>query len=465
MLLRRYIGNKSFYTQSAKIMIPLAIQSILSSSSAIIDTMMVSWTGKVTAVGTATQLDALMQATAFGIAVGINIFLVQYFGSKDYKNMRKTFGLSLISMFVNALVWFVISSFLAEQLLYFFINDSLVIIDALEYLKYAMWSFFPTCLLLSFTFAYHSIQKTYIPLYIGIITTIIHIGLNYMLIFGYFGFPELGIYGAGLSVFLSQMISLLIHIFYAYFSKQVFLGNIREMFTFSRGFILTVYGKVYPLVINETLFGIGNSMFVKAFGYFGKDVLESYYVGNQIANLFYVVVNGISDATGAMLGASLGKKDYDKASREADYFTGIAIVSAVTIIATIMIFSGKMVDLFSLSRPDIYQLAVIIVKVLSIKIAFRLYNVIVFSALRAGGDSKFLTLLDSGIMWSVGIGSTFIMVYILKIDSIVIVLLFGQLEQLVRLIIGFKRKSSGIWLNNLVHKIDYSNNNPCGGNY
>ena len=97
-----------------------------------------------------------------------------------------------------------------------------------------------------------------------------------------------------------------------------------------------------------------------------------------------------------------------------------------------------------------FNLSVDIIRVLSVKIAFRLFNVIVFASLRAGGDSKYLTLLDSSILWGVGLSLTYFMIYLLGVKDIVLVILLGQSEQLVRLFLGIKRVKSKKWIRKLV---------------
>ncbi len=92
LFFKKYFSNVTFYKHTGLIMLPIAIQSIITSISSFIDTMMASQIDCISAIGTALQIDALMQGIAFGIAAGINIFIVQYFGANDYQNMKRSFG-------------------------------------------------------------------------------------------------------------------------------------------------------------------------------------------------------------------------------------------------------------------------------------------------------------------------------------------------------------------------------------
>ncbi|UTY40621.1 hypothetical protein NMU03_07585 [Allocoprobacillus halotolerans] len=108
-----------------------------------------------------------------------------------------------------------------------------------------------------------------------------------------------------------------------------------------------------------------------------------------------------------------------------------------------------LVNIFDLTNEQVIKEAVLIVKVFALRIALRFFIVIVFSSLRAGGDSKVLTLLDSGLMWSVGIPLAFISVHVFHIQSIALVFLICQLEQIIRVYLGMKRYQKGKWIVNL----------------
>lgn len=444
--MRKYIASKEFYVKTGKMMIPITIQSIINSLSGLIDTMMSSRIDAVSGVGTALQIDALMQGIAFGIAAGINIFIVQYYGAKDYKNMKKCFGLSLIVVSINAILWMILSLGFHTHLLSLFINDSFVVEQAFDYLKFSCFSFVFTSMTLSFTFAYHSVQKTYIPLIISIVVTIFHCFMNILLMFNL----DLGVQGAGISMTLTQILNFILFLSYSLYSHQPFIGKVKEMFMIPFSLIKKVYQKVYPLVINETLFSIGNSLFVVAYGVLGKNVMDCYYIGNQIVNLFYTIVNAMSDAATSMIGLELGQENYDYAQKEVNYFFGMTTILSIIVIINILIFAPNIASMFEISSPELFDLSVAIIRVLSIRIAFRLFNVIIFASLRAGGDSKYLTFIDSVILWTVGLTMTFFMVYVLQIKDIVFIIFIGQFEQLVRLVLGIRRMGTKKWINNMV---------------
>ena len=452
-LLQRYFGPKDFYKRTAKVAVPLALQQLLSSAMGIVDTMMVSWIGMVTAVGTAAQIDTLCSMVAYGAIGGTGIFSSQFYGAKDYRNLKRVFGFSLVMGLFNAFFWLAVAFFFGETVLRFYMNDDTVIHYGLLYLSIAMFAFIPSCINYAFSYIYRSIHQAMFPLIVSILATLMNATFNYTLIFGVGPFPEMGVQGAALGTLMAQWISVAIYTIYSYRTRQPFVGTLKEMFSFDRQLIEPILRKISPLIFNETLFGFGSTLFVKAFGVLGTQAMDAYYVGNQISNIFMYIVYGYGNAISVLLGSVLGQGKIAEARKEGDYYCGLSAVLAVILVIAMIIFAGPMVAIFQLQDPIVIAYSETLVIVFAVKISMRLFNFMIFSVLRAGGDAKIISVLDSGIMWCIGIPLAFICVNWFHMNDIALVFLVVQLEQLVRLVIGMKRFNSGIWANNLTSLI------------
>ncbi len=451
--LKSYIGPKDFYKKATFIAVPLAIQQLLNSAMGIVDSMMVARINQVTAVGTAAQIEILMMTIGYGAATGAAIYLAQFFGSGDKVNQRKSFGFGIMLVSIVAVLWMGLAFFFGPQLMGFYIKDSVVISSSVTYLSIALFSYLPGVLTMMFSFAYRSIQRTVVPMIIGTIAMMLNVFFNYGLIFGNFGLPQLGIRGAAFATLIATTSGLTMHIIYAYASKQPFVGNVAEMFSLKRQMADKMFRRTLPLILNELFFGFGSTLYIRAFGRLGTQAMDSYYVGTQIANIFMFVIMGINNANSSMLGAELGKGDLESAREKSRYFVGMALV--VSLITSVVILSSAefLVSLFALSDEMVVAQSVLVVKVFSVRLSLRMFNVIIFSSLRAGGDSKYLAFLDAGILWLVGLPLAFILVNVFGMTSIAWVFLLVQIEQVVRVLVGMRRIAGGAWLKNLTQEI------------
>ncbi|MCD8574425.1 MAG: MATE family efflux transporter [Erysipelotrichaceae bacterium] len=428
--------------------LPIMIQQMLNSIMGIVDSIMVSSINGVSAVGNATQIENLMMTISFGAASGASIFIAQYFGSKDEVHQRKSFFVGIGFTLLIALGMLTLATFFPRELMGFFIDDVTVIENSLVYLDVVKWSYIPFVITMMFSFAYRSIQKTMVSLGIGIIAMITNVVLNAILIFGLFGFPTLGIQGAAIATLIAHTLSAILHVIYARLTHQPFFSlEVKNMLVESP-LVKKISSRAIPLMFNELFFGVGMTLFIRFYGMYGPESLESYYVANQLSMFFFFAIMGVNAASSAILGAILGEGKLEEAKVTMHYFYGVGVFLAVSLSLLVLILAPWLVSLYGsgVGQP---QLAVLILRVLSLRLSLRVFNVLIFSALRAGGDAKFLTWLDAGLVWGIGLPLTAFLVLVVKVESLAVVLLLVQIEQVVRVVIGLMRVSQGRWLMNL----------------
>lgn len=116
-----------------------------------------------------------------------------------------------------------------------------------------------------------------------------------------------------------------------------------------------------------------------------------------------------------------------------------------------ILIARPVVSIFALPDSSV-NLAVLMVRLFNIRIATRMFNAVLLSAIRAGGDTRFLLLMDSGLVWLVGIPAAYIGLLVLRVNSLPVLFLLVQTEQVVRLIVGLLRCRSGKWLHNLTEE-------------
>ena len=237
-LKERYLAPKEFYRKVAGIALPLVAQQLLNQGAGFVDTIMVSHVGGVGAVAVASQLNHLLMSAGFGINSGINIFSSQFYGARDWKSLKKCFGFQLLMNLLNFLVFFLAAQLFGHEILHFYSSgDAAIIATAWEYLRIACWGFVFNSIISAYSFMYRSIQKTKVPMYIGISINLINALLNYLLIFGHLGLPRMGVAGAALATVIANGCGAAAHILYAAVTKQPFLGSFRELTDWGAAFL------------------------------------------------------------------------------------------------------------------------------------------------------------------------------------------------------------------------------------
>lgn len=447
-LLLNYIGDRAFYSKTFRVTFPLAMTMLLSSCMSIIDSIMVSSIGMVTAVGNASQVMTLSNGISWGITSGIAIFASQFFGAKQFEKMGKTFGLSVILSLANAFLWIIVTYTFGSQLMLFYLNDPEVLRHSLKYLQIAVFAEIPLALNNSIGLMYRSEHNTKLSFIMSILGAGFNIFFNYLFIY----VIQIGVVGAALGTLIAQSMVFACYVIYLFKDRPRFLMG-RANFEFNMDFIKPIFARILPLIVNETLFGFGMTLFVKAFGLLGTQSMDAYYVANQIFNLFLFLVHGYGSAVSILIGTRLGEGRIELAKTEAKYQLGLGFILAVILVLIMLGLQQPLLELYHVDNQTVEAMCKGLLNVLAFKVFMRMFNFLMFSTLKAGGDAKIMNFLDSGIMYLVGIPIAFMSVTVFAIDSIVVVLMLCQSEQIIRFFLTYRRYHSGIWAKDLTKMI------------
>lgn len=442
--MKKYIGDKYFYLSTLRLAIPCALSQLLISCSSIIDSIMVSSIGMVTAVGNARNVLMLRDYVSWGVEAGVIAFASQFFGAKEYKNMAKCQGACFALNSFIALLLILLTFTVGDKLLLFYLNDSSIINDSLIYLKYVAISLIPLCLTMSIKCMFTAMHNTKVTFIESLFYVIINIISKYICIY----VLDLGIVGVGIGALITECTCCLGFTIYAIITKPVFFTGLKDMFDFDFSFLKMLILKILPIASDEVLFGFGQSLFNKAYGMLGSSSVEAVYIASEILSLMMFVSWGYGEAVQISVATKLGRGRIDEAKDESRYHLLLSLIVGL-VLGSCLIFGGPFfLDLYSVSDSHIYSVCQGLLIAYSIKILLRTVNYVMFCTLKAGGDTKIYNILDSGIMFAVGIPIAFVSAY-LGASNIILVVLLCQIEQLIRLFFTLKRYNSYKWANNL----------------
>ena len=449
MKIRNYIGDEDFYKKTIRVAIPCALSHLLLSCRNIITSIMVSSIGMVTAVGNAHNILNLHDYILWGVEAGAALFGAQFFGAKQYRNMARTQGVFLILALINTFIWNVVVFGFGERVLLFYLNDPSLVEYSLSYLKLVMPSLFFLCITLSIKTMYQCMHRTRLTFIESACYVVLSLVNNYLFVFVF----KMGIRGAGFAAMLTEIICCIGMIIYTIKDRPVFYLGLRQMFDFDADFVGPFIRKILPICFNEILFGFGQSLFNKAYGMLGTSSMEAIYIGSEILNLALFICWGYGEAVSILVGTLLGQGRIEQAKEESRYHLGMSFVVGMALWFFMVALSPVFLKLYNITDPYIYKSCSNLLFVYGLKAFLRVFTFVMFCTLKAGGDSKIYNLLDSGIMYAVGIPLAFGGVY-LGIDNVVTLVLLCQIEQVVRFFLTLKRYNSYKWANNLTELVN-----------
>ncbi len=311
--------TRNFIKKVTLIIIPVMLQQLIVTSVNLIDNLMVGQLGDVSlsGVNAANRFYMVESMVIFGIIGSCMIFLSQFYGSNNYQKVKETFRFAIVSAFSVVVLFFVFSFFYSQNVIGYFSNDIRVISAGASYLHLASISFLPVAFSFVFSFSMRSLGETKIPLFISILAVSSNALFNYLLIFGNFNFPTLGIEGAAYATVIARFIELFAYLFVIKHNDFCFKTSIFDLFNISKDLIKKIITKAIPLVTNEFLWSFGMATLVKFYGTRGVVALTGQTIAQTTSDIFYILFSGMAVATTIMVGQKLGANQLEEAKDNA----------------------------------------------------------------------------------------------------------------------------------------------------
>ena len=446
--------DKAFSRLVLMIALPMIFQDLMAACLHIVDGMMVSGLGDAaySAVIQANRFSFLFYLLNFGASSGFAIFFSQYWGAKDIRSIRQTMGLALRLASGFALCFSLAGFFFPHRIMPFFLPPGESFTLAVSYLRIVA----PTYLLSAWSAIYSAsikaAEKTYIPMIAVSCSLVVDTLISYVLIYGLFGFPALGVQGAAIGTVVSSAMTLAINLAFAYGKKLPAAVSFKELFSREKIFSQRIMKTVLPVICNEGLWGLGMVVYAIFYGTMGDVTVAAVGVSSTVSDLLWVFLMAMTHAAAIIIGKALGKGDKTLAfSHSKRLLAGSVVVGLLLGVFTLLVhpfFTGLFSGLSAPAREKATTLLLISALVLWLR-AFNCLNVV--GILRAGGDTVFSLKLDILPMWCIGIPIVGIMALWLKCP-IELVYPCTLLDELVKCIIGIPHFRNKQWMHVLTEK-------------
>ncbi len=444
------ISNREFYKSIKQIAIYVAIQNTISSSLMLVDVIMLGSLGGsvINGPGLAGQFFFIFSLAIFGFANGGQIYLSQFFGDKNMDNFHKTIGVIFTGGVVLSTIFFVASFFFSEEILSLYSSDLSVISSGGRYLRIISVNA-PLILLTSvLAAACRSVGDAKLPMIVSTLSLVLNTMLNYILIYGNFGFNEYGYVGAAYATVISSFVGALINVFVVVKRKGVVYATLKEYLNFNFKFFKKISISSSPVMLNEMLWALGFSLYSMAYSTYSTSAYTSYIVYMVINNIMYSAAIGLAIADSVVLGNILGAGDIEKAKAYEKKFTVFQLRISVVCALILVVAANYIPQLFNFSEAIRAEAT----KILYVGAAFmpiKFYTMLhIVGTMRAGGDLKASVLIDILTMYLIGVPMGFIALHYFDFPLWAAQVMIST-EELAKTVFCFYRIRSGKWARNL----------------
>ncbi len=458
-MFKRYIGDKKFYRRVLTVALPIIIQNGITNFVSLLDNIMVGQVGTVQMSGVAivNQLLFVFNLCIFGAVSGAGIFTAQYYGSDNHEGIRYTFRFKLIIGVCLTALGIGLFLLSGQPLIELYLQGEGTAEDAAmtlaygwDYLLVMLWGLPAFAIATAYNSTLRESCQTVVPMAAGVSAVVVNLVLNYVLIFGHFGFPALGIRGAAIATVISRYVELAVVFLWTHANsrKNPFIkGAYRSMYI--PGPLLgQIMVKGAPLLVNEAMWASGIAILSQCYSTRGLDVVAAQNISSTIQNLSSVVFLSMGNAVGIIIGQLLGRGAPAQQVRDEDRKLIFASVVSCLLFGGLMAAASGLFPRIYNTTASVRSLASTMICIGALVMPFHAYTHGAYFTLRSGGKTMITFLFDSGFVWLVCVPIAFCLSRYTALHITALYAIIQALDILKALVGAWMLKKSS-WIQNL----------------
>lgn len=458
-LREKLIGDKRFYKMVLLIAVPIMIQNGITNFVSLLDNIMVGQVGteQMTGVAIVNQLIFVYNLCIFGGVSGAGIFTAQFFGQKDDEGVANTFRFKLWMAAILTGITILILVVFGEPMIQMYLNgnqDGGDTAAALFYGKKYLWIMLAGLPAFMVVQVYASTLRecgsTITPMKAGITAVIVNLVFNYLLIYGKFGFPELGVAGAAVATVLSRYVEAIIVVSWTHAHKEqnTYIKGLYRTMKIPVNLVKRILIKGTPLLLNETMWAAGMALLLQCYSVRGMNVVAGMNISNTISNLFNVVFIALGDSVAIVVGQLLGAGKMEEA-KDTDRKMIVFSVMCCTVVAMVMLVIAPLFPQLYNTNPASRELAKYFIMVTAVFMPQQAFLHAAYFTLRSGGKTIVTFFFDSVFICCISVPIAYILGHFTEL-YVVYIFIAVQMADIIKCIIGFVLVKKGVWLQNIV---------------
>ena len=405
-----------FMKSLCKIAVPVTLQSMLQASFSIVDQIMIGQLGEtnISAVGLGSNFSLIFSVVIGAVGAVAGILIAQFMGAEDKKEAWCSFDVSLICGIMISALFLLAAGAFPLQILGLYTEDMNIINTGAVYFRIVAFSYIPMAVSNILSAWLRCREHATIPFLASFGAVAVNTGLNYLLIFGKFGFPRMEIKGAAIATLISQLFNLVfIVIGFVVCNRRDGDKPVLSL-RFKKITIRDYLVMIMPILVSEFLWSLGQNVESAVYGHLGTSNLAAYTLTGPIQGLIVGALSGLSAAAGVMVGKRLGRKEYDKAYAESKKIMYAGLAGSVVVASLLILLAGVYTGLYRVDN-SVKELGRILLIVFALYAPVKVENMILSGGIiRSGGNTKIIMVIDIVGTWCIGIPLCLLAAYVFR---------------------------------------------------
>lgn len=396
-----WIRDKRFYRAILTVALPTMLQGLITIGVNMMDTVMLGSYGEVqlSASSLAGEFINIYQILCMGLGGGAMVLTAQYWGAGDKPSIKRVTAIMFRLALILSLIFLLGVAFFAEEILRIYTPDPAVIEKGVIYFSISLVTFPLMAVNLTLSIILQSVRQVKIPLYTSIVSFFVNLFGNWVFIFGHLGMPEMQIAGAALGTVIARAVEALIVGVYFFGIDRKIGFRPRDLLLSGKGYFKKYFTYSIPVLVSDGLLALGNSAIAVVMGHIGATFVAANAIISQMMRITTVTNQGLSRASGVLVGNTIGKGDQEMAYRQAVSFVSLSFLAGLLAAGIVLLATGPLISLFAVSQETV-EIAWQLADALALMLVFQtMQSTLTKGVLRAGGDTKFLMAADILFLW------------------------------------------------------------------
>ena len=444
-----------FYKTYFTLFFTVAAQSVIVFSVNLADSIMLGRYSEtaMSGVSLANQIQFLLQCLINGVGSGLVTLGSQYWGKKDVASVKKVFSAAFFtSLFIAAVMAAAVFAFPAGVL--GLLSDRADIVAAgAEYIRVMGHSYLVFAVSFTLICLMRSVESVRVGFYTSLIALATNVFLNYALIFGHFGFPEMGVKGAAIATLISRIAELIFVLVYVFIADKKLRLRVREVFSVDRAYARDYLRIGLPPVGSGGSWGMAMFLQTAIIGRLGEAAIGANAVAAPVFQVVAVLYTSASSAAAVLTAKTVGEGDIPRVKTYVRRFQLIFLVTGA-ISALLLFFSRDLIVGFYNVSPDTRALAAAFLWILAVSVFGSAYEApCLVGIVSGGGDTAFVLKNDLVFMWGIVLPLSALSAFVFRWPVPVTFFLL-KIDQLLKCAVAAVKVNRFRWIRNVTAKAD-----------
>jgi putative MATE family efflux protein len=351
-------GNPSVWRPMFMFLIPLILSNAMQSIGQLIGSIVVGrWLGvdALAAISAFFPLFFLFVSFAIGVGSGSSILIGQAFGARNEERLKAIVGTTLTFTFILGSVLAVIGGLFTWDVLRLIGTPENILDVSVHYAKILFWSMPVLFLYFVYTTFMRGTGDSKTPFYFLIVSTVLNVGLQPFLIFGWIGFPKLGIYGAAYAFMISTFLTFFIMLIYLGKVKHPlrFDASVRRHLRMDGGLLKLLLRLGIPSSINMILLSLSEIAVLSFVNRFGSDATAAYGAVNQVASYVQMPAISLGITVSIFAAQSIGGNQLNRLKEVVRVGILLNYIIGGVLIILVYVFAEEILAMFLTSKPTL----------------------------------------------------------------------------------------------------------------